>query len=159
MHGEKEKIKCKWICGTLNSWARFRGLVFTVIQKHIKKNNYPKSWISCKEPVEQTGVTTQRQDRRATQRSETKRKIVKCLPNFTPDYCFTAENSTQIFELPVQGFKYITFFVLTKQQQFQAKLSRTCQVWWWWCKGQVIFNSLDYLNNKLGGQECLPYAG
>lgn len=124
-----------------------------------KKNNYPKSWISCKEPVEQTGVTTQRQDRRATQRSETKRKIVKCLPNFTPDYCFTAENSTQIFELPVQGFKYITFFVLTKQQQFQAKLSRTCQVWWWWCKGQVIFNSLDYLNNKLGGQECLPYAG
>lgn len=37
MHGEKEKIKCKWICGTLNSWARFRGLVFTVIQKHIKK--------------------------------------------------------------------------------------------------------------------------
>lgn len=64
----------------------------TVIQKYIKQTITLNPECPAKEPVEQTGMTAQSQDRKATQRSETKRKIVKCLPSFTPDYYFTAEN-------------------------------------------------------------------
>lgn len=63
-------------------------------------------------PVEQTGMTTQGQERRVTQRSETERKIVSAVPSFTPDYCFTVEDSTQTSELPAQDFKHTTIFPL-----------------------------------------------
>lgn len=96
--------------------------------------------------MELTGTMTQRQDRRATQRSESKRKIVKCLPSFTSDYCFTAENSTQIFELPGQASN-IQHFLLGKQQQFQAKHAKFSGGG---VKGQVFFQFSGLFKQQSG---------
>lgn len=66
--------------------------------------------------MEQTDVTTQRQDSWATQRSETKRKIVKWLPSFT------SQLRIQLRFLNSQARASNTqHFLLGKQQQFQAK--------------------------------------
>lgn len=57
-----------------------------------------------------------RDDSRAREEGDTKlsnqKKNSKCLLSFTPDYCFTAENSTQISQLPAQDFKHTTTFPL-----------------------------------------------
>lgn len=55
-------------------------------------------------------------DPRAREKGDTKirnwKKNCKSLPSFTPDYCFTAEDSTQISEFPAQDFKHTTIFPL-----------------------------------------------
>lgn len=117
---KKKKTKCKLICLAEPHWilSWIQRISVPVIHKYINQVITIGTVIKLQTvlKVQKACGANRHDDSRAREEGDIKirnwKKNSKCLPSFTLDYCFTAENSTQTSELPAQDFKHTTIFPL-----------------------------------------------
>lgn len=117
---KKKKTKCKLICLAEPHWilSWIQRISVPVIRKYINQVITIGTVIKLQTvlKVQKACGANRHDDSRAREEGDIKirywKKNSKWLPNFTLDYCFTAENSTQTSELPAQDFKHTTIFPL-----------------------------------------------
>lgn len=141
VQGEKEKTKLQMNLQQNDSklLSQIQRINVTVIQNYIKQIINPSP--DCPAKSLWSKQVWQPKGKTGKQYKDQKREE-NLLSTFLASHQITAfQLSIQLRFLNSQARASDIHILLGEQQQFQAKLSRTCQIWWWWwwwCMGQIF---------------------